>query len=61
MESMDSEQKQIFATECGTSVAYLSQIANGHRLAGARTIARIERVSGGVVSHKDLRPDLYAA
>ena len=59
MDSLNPAEKQQFAKDCGTSVAYLSQLAHGHRKAGARAIAAIEAASGSVVTHQDLRPDLY--
>ena len=59
LETLNPAEKQQFAVDCGTSIAYLSQLAHGHRMAGAKAIAAIERASGGVVTYRDLRPDLY--
>ena len=59
LDSLDPDQKIQFADSVGTSLPYLSQLAHGHRQAGARIIASIERATDGKVTHKDLRPDLY--
>lgn len=47
------------ARKLGTSYAYLSQIAYGHRKAGPQFAVRIERETGGLVRREDLRPDLF--
>lgn len=41
--------------EHGTSVGYLRQIAYGYKLAGLNG-ADIERITGGAVTRRDLRP-----
>ena len=38
---LDPEKKTSLATNADTSVAYLSQVANGHRNAGAGLIRRL--------------------
>ncbi|MBI4695538.1 MAG: helix-turn-helix domain-containing protein [Gammaproteobacteria bacterium] len=49
------------AEKLETSIAYLSQLAHGHRKPGARILARIESATGGQVTPADMRPDLFAA
>ncbi|MCP1675477.1 DNA-binding transcriptional regulator YdaS (Cro superfamily) [Natronocella acetinitrilica] len=51
-------EKKDLASKCETSVAYLSQVFNGHRQAGPRFAQRLARESGGSVTAAQLRPDL---
>ncbi len=53
--------KRKLATSLDTSVAYLSQIANGHRKAGFVLAKAIEDATSGAVTREDLRPDVYLA
>lgn len=39
--AMSADEKRELAIKANTSVAYLSQVANGHRKAGADFIARV--------------------
>jgi DNA-binding transcriptional regulator YdaS (Cro superfamily) len=50
------EQKKKLAKSTGTSFAYLSQIANGHRGAGETIALAIERATCGQVTVAELRP-----
>lgn len=59
LEPMSVDEKQAFAQKAGTSAAYLSQLASGHRKAGMRTASAIEAASDGVVTIRDQRPDLF--
>lgn len=58
----DSGVRQRLADECGTSPAYLWQIAKGWRgrKASVDLAKKIVAASGGVVTLRDLRPDIYA-
>lgn len=56
--SLSSDEKSSLASAMGTSVAYLSQIAHGHRKAGANLLLKIESATSGKVTPYDLRPDL---
>ncbi|WP_049713596.1 transcriptional regulator [Leptospirillum sp. Group II 'CF-1'] len=47
------------AVKLGTSYAYLSQIAYGHRRAGAVFAVRLEQATNGILRREDLRPDLF--
>lgn len=58
-DSLNKEGKQEFANRLNTSVAYLSQLANGHRNAGTPILLRIDKASEGNVSPQELRADLY--
>jgi hypothetical protein len=40
-DALDPDKKIKLATEAATSTAYLSQVANGHRNAGANLIDRL--------------------
>ena len=59
LQDMTVDQKRSFAQKADTSVAYLSQLANGHRRAGIRACRSIEMATCGVVKMADLRPDLF--
>lgn len=48
-----------FAKRYGISQPFLNQVLNGRRRAGLATVRKIEKITGGFVTHKDLRPDLY--
>ncbi len=42
-ERLDADEKRMLAAKAETSVAYLSQVAHGHRRAGAGLIERLSR------------------
>ncbi len=42
MKSLSHQEKVEFAEKADTSLAYLSQLANGHRKAGLKTMLAIE-------------------
>lgn len=48
--SLSAGEKTEFAERLGTSVAYLSQLANGHRNPGGKILRLIYSASGGQVS-----------
>lgn len=48
------------ADRIGTSAAYLSQIAHGHRACSEPVALAIERETGGAVTVADLRPQFAA-
>lgn len=52
----DDERKRVCA-ECQTSIGYLRKAASVGQLLGASLCVRIERVTGGAVTRRDLRPD----
>lgn len=53
--SLDKEGKEAFAKRLLTSVGYLSQLANGHRKAGASILLNIEFASEGNVTPQEAR------
>lgn len=55
--SLDPIGKRDLARRCGTSVAYLSQLANGHRQAGLAMCRTLERETP--VTRSVLRPDWF--
>jgi len=59
--SLDAEGKAALAARLRTSVPYLSQLAHGHRKAGAALLMQIEGATSGAVQPHDLRPDLAGA
>ncbi|WP_222846712.1 transcriptional regulator [Chitinolyticbacter meiyuanensis] len=54
---LDKMGRELFATQVGSSVGYLTLVANGHRMPGSILCVDIERASGGAVRRRDLRPD----
>ena len=52
---LTAKEKKELAVKLDTSVAYLSQLATGHRKAGAKYLLRIEAVTNGVLKPTDLR------
>jgi DNA-binding transcriptional regulator YdaS (Cro superfamily) len=61
IDKLSPEEKEKFAKRADTSVAYLSQLAHGHRNAGIKTIVAIEEASNGIVTRYDLRPDIFGS
>jgi DNA-binding transcriptional regulator YdaS (Cro superfamily) len=58
-DNLTAAGKRDLAKKAKTSAAYLSQLANGHRKAGLKTLFVIEAATKNRVTKKDLRPDLY--
>ncbi len=56
--TLDRDEKHALADRAGTSVAYLYQVAHGHRMAGASVSARLKAADGRITDAM-LRPDLY--
>jgi len=61
LKNLTREEKVSLAEKANTSVAYLSQLANGHRKAGLKTVIALENASDGALTREAIRPDLYAA
>lgn len=59
--SLAAQDKKDLANRLGTSCAYLSQVANGHRMAGAKLLLKIAEATNSEVSPSDLRPDIEEA
>ena len=57
-QNLDADGKRALAEALDTSVAYLSQLANGHRQSSQQMALRIERMTQNQVTRYDLRPDL---
>lgn len=47
-----------FAARCGTSPAYLEQVARGYRRAGEYLCINIDRETKGEIRCEELRPDV---
>jgi transcriptional regulator with XRE-family HTH domain len=56
--TLTASQKRELASRAKTSVVYLSQIANGHRKAGAALISRLTKADRNLTPAM-LRPDLF--
>ena len=54
---LPADDKKMLAERLDTSVAYLSQLAYGHRKAGARFLLQIESATDGIVKPSGLRSD----
>lgn len=55
----DAERERV-ATAAGTSVAYLWQLAGGHRKASIELASRLQSASDGALTVSGLRPDIHA-
>lgn len=55
--SLSTDQQEAFAEKCGTSMAYLRQVAYGNRVCREKLASKIESASGGTVTRQELRPD----
>lgn len=58
---MDEAQRLDYATRCGTTPAYVSQVAYGHRKASGILARKLAEESGWIVSPQSLRPDIFGA
>jgi DNA-binding transcriptional regulator YdaS (Cro superfamily) len=56
--SLDGAAKRSLAHSLNTSLAFLSQIAHGHRRCREALAIAIERESAGVVTVEEMRPDV---
>lgn len=52
-------QREIVANEAGTSVAYLWQLAGGHRKASLEMAKRLQDATAGNLTIEGLRPDIF--
>lgn len=59
--SLSKDEKTDFATKCGTSVGYLTVSISRKQLFKAELCVVIERVTNGLVTRKNLRPNDWAA
>ncbi len=56
---LDAAQRANVAAAAGTTVAYLTQLAGGHRKASHKLARRLQEATGGAVTVHDLRPDIF--
>jgi len=54
-----TSEKEKLAADCKTTVAYLYQVAGGHRSASGKLAKAIEQYSNGLIDKSTLRPDLW--
>ena len=59
--SLTTGEKINLSKRLDTSVAYLSQLANGHRKAGAKILLKIESATFGNITPQMLRPDHHVS
>lgn len=59
MAEASAERREEVAQKAETTVAYLYQLAGGHRAASALLARRIENATDGEVTRADLRPDIF--
>jgi len=57
--TLTDSDKQSLAVKLKTSVAYLQQLAGGHRQAGLKIVSLIHGATEGNVTQNDLRPDIF--
>ena len=58
LEYIRQHGRRDLAQAIGSSEAYISQLAHGHRRAGAELAMLIEQATAGAVRCEDLRPDV---
>lgn len=51
--------KDALARELGISRTWMSQVISGREVCSPELAVEIERLTGGMVTRKDLRPDLF--
>jgi DNA-binding transcriptional regulator YdaS (Cro superfamily) len=56
--NLSADGKKELAKSLGTSAPYLSQVAHGHRNAGAGILLRIEKATNGRIKPHDMRDDI---
>lgn len=54
-------KRQEVADTAGTSVAYLWQLAGGHRKASLEMAKRLQDASAGALTIEGLRPDIFGS
>lgn len=54
---MSRPERERFAARCGTTAAFLRNVAYGQRSANVKLCVALERESRGYVSRQDLRPN----
>jgi DNA-binding transcriptional regulator YdaS (Cro superfamily) len=59
LNSISQPERESLAERCGTSVNYFWQIAGSHRKPSPSLSKKIELHTGGLVTCRDLRPDIY--
>ncbi len=53
----DDDARDAFATQCGTTAGHMRNVSYGLRTPSTELCVSIERVSGGQVTRRDLRPN----
>lgn len=56
--AMAKDERDAFASRCGTTYAFLRNVSYGQRRSGESLCINIERESSGVVTCEELRPDV---
>ena len=61
IKELSDDELARFAARAETSIAYLKQIASGHRNAGVKSLMMIPPASDGKVTIQDLRPKAFGS
>lgn len=56
--AIGQKEAEKVAADCGTSLAYLRQLAGNHRRCGEALAVEIEKATRGAVRVESLRPDI---
>lgn len=61
LRSLDQAGREALAKKVSKagSVGYLYQLAGGHRQASPELAKKIEEATGGLVTRRELRPDIF--
>lgn len=57
LNGLSQENQKSFSDSCGTTIGYLRKAISANDLLNPITCVQIEKISNGIVSRKDLRPD----
>lgn len=57
LNALSKEDRPFFCQQIGTTERYIRRAESGNQKLGAKTCVKIEQVTMGYVTRKDLRPD----
>jgi len=58
LKSLPTQQRKLFAFDCGVSLGHLQNVAYGYKTCDAALAVHIEEKSRGMVRVEHIRPDL---
>lgn len=58
---LNAKEKKELSEKMKVSIGFLSQLSTGHRKAGVRVIAKLEKATNGVLTRAEIRPDIFGS